>query len=290
MPIAAPRLHIEADGEGPTIVFAHGFGGSARNFRAQARALAVRFRVVRFDARGHARSEAPNDPEAYRPEAFVEDVARVLDEVGASAAVIAGLSMGAGIALRFALAYPQRTRALVLASFPAGGVSGSVQSDSAPARLRPAMGVATRNESGSLSAVAGAFADAIEREGLEAAGARFVWGPDSGLEPRAARLIRQGFLEHDPRALAYTLRGLIAEQPSPAALVHVLPTVRQPVLLIVGEHDRSALEASRVLADGLPNARLIVIPDAGHLVNIAQPAAFNAAVDAFLRGDRLAGE
>jgi pimeloyl-ACP methyl ester carboxylesterase len=291
MPMAAPRLHIEVDGEGPTIVFAHGFGGSARNFRAQARALAVRFRVVRFDARGHARSEAPNDPEAYRPEAFVEDVARVLDEVGASAAVIAALSMGAGIALRFALAYPQRTRALVLASFPAGRVPGSVQSDSAPVRLRPAMGVATRNKSGSsLSAVAGAFADAIEREGLEAAGAHFVWGPDSGLEPRAAKLIRQGFLEHDPRALAYTLRGLIAAQPSPAALVHVLPTVTQPVLLIVGEHDRSALEASRVLADGLLNARLVVIRDAGHLVNIAQPAAFNAAVDAFLRDDRLAGE
>jgi 3-oxoadipate enol-lactonase len=184
---SAPRLHIEVDGEGPTIVFAHGFGGSARNFRAQARALAPRFRVVRFDARGHARSGAPSDPEAYRPEAFVEDVARVLDEVEAPTAAIAGLSMGAGIALRFALAYPQRTRELVLAAFPAGG--------GAP---------------GSLSLIAGELADAIEREGLEAAGARFVWGAESGLEPGAAALIRQGFLEHDPHALAYTLRGVIA--------------------------------------------------------------------------------
>jgi pimeloyl-ACP methyl ester carboxylesterase len=267
MPTAAPHLHIEIDGEGPTIVLGHGFGGSARNFRAQAGALARHFRIVRFDARGHARSEAPDDPEAYRPEAFVEDVARVLDEVRAPAAVIGGLSMGAGIALRFALAYPQRTRALVLASFPAGGAIP-----------------------GSLSSTAVAFADAIEREGLEAAGERFVWGPDSGLEPGAAKLIRQGFLEHDPRALAYTLRGVIAVQPSPAALTDVLSAVTQPVLLIVGENDRSSLEASRVLAEGLPNARLVVIPDAGHLVNIAQPAAFNAAGETFLTDDRSARE
>jgi len=186
----APRLHVEVDGEGPPIVLGHGFGGSARNFRAQARGLASRFRVVRFDARGHGRSEAPADPAAYRPEAFVADVARVLDHVRAETAVVGGLSMGAGIALRFARAHSQRTRALVLASFPAG-----------------------RGVAGSFKAVAEDFAATIEREGLEAAGARFVWGPDSGLEPRAAALIRQGFLEHAPHALEATLRQVIAVQP-----------------------------------------------------------------------------
>ena len=256
---AEPRLHIEVDGQGPAIVLGHGFGGSARNFRAQARALKPRFRVVRFDARGHARSEAPADPRAYEPEAFVGDVSRVLDQVGVPEAVIGGLSMGAGVALRYALAHPERTRALVLAAFPPGNATP-----------------------GSFGAIAHELADAIEREGLERAGERFVWGPASGLDPRAAALIRQGFLEHPPHGLAHTLRRLIAVQPTVAEMRDALVAVTRPVLVIVGENDRSSLGASRELADALPDARLAVIPAAGHLVNVAQPAAFNAEVARFL--------
>jgi pimeloyl-ACP methyl ester carboxylesterase len=254
-----PRLHIEVDGVGPPIVLGHGFGGSARNFGALARALKPRFRVVRFDARGHARSEAPTDPQAYAPEAFVADVTRVLDHVGAREAVIGGLSMGAGIALRFALAHPDRTRALVLAAFPPG--------HTAP---------------GSFAAVGREFADAIEREGLEAAGMRYVWGPTTGLDTRAAALIRQGFLEHPPHGVAHTLRGLIAVQPTVAEIRDVLATLVRPALVIVGANDRPSLIASRELADALPDARLAIVPAAGHLVNMAQPAAFNAEVARFL--------
>ncbi len=257
----APRLHVEVDGAGPTIVFGHGFGGSARNFRAQARALAARFRVVRFDARGHARSEAPNAAEAYRPEAFVADVARVLDTVGAATAVVGGLSMGAGIALRFALAHPARTRGLVLAAFPAGAATP-----------------------GSMGGRAAAFADAIDEGGLDAAGARFVWGPDSGLDARAAALIRQGFLEHSPHALAHTLRGLIAVQPTVAELARVARSIACPTLVIVGAEDHLSLAPSRVLAETLASARLVTVAGAGHLVNVVQPAAFNAAVADFMEG------
>src|SRR5438045_9484216 len=103
---AEPRLHVEVEGSGPVVVLAHGFGGSARNFGPQARALRDRYRVVRFDARGHARSDAPDDPRAYRPEAFVADVGRVLDVAGADVAGVGGLSLAAGIALRFAPAHP----------------------------------------------------------------------------------------------------------------------------------------------------------------------------------------
>src|SRR2546426_1164680 len=149
--VSEPALHVEVEGSGPVVVLGHGFGGSARNFLPQARALQTRYRVVRFDARGHARSGAPDDPRANGPEAFVGDLARVLDRVGAERAVVGGLSMGAGVALRFALAHPDRVDGLVLAGFPADA-----------------------RTPGSFSAVALEFADAIERDGLEAAGARFV--------------------------------------------------------------------------------------------------------------------
>lgn len=260
MSTAAPRLYVVAEGRGPAIVLGHGFGGSARNLGGLARALRDAYRVVRFDARGHGRSAAPDDPAAYTPAAFVGDVGRVLDQVGVARAVIGGVSMGAGIALRFALAHPARTRALVLAAFPSSAGSA-----------------------GSLAADARRFADAIERAGLEAAGAEFVWGPDAGLDATTARLVRRGFLEHAAHGLAYTLRGVLAVQPAVAELAPALATVTVPALVIVGAEDRRSLAASRELAAALPHARLVVVAGSGHLVNLTKPAEFNAAVVEFLR-------
>jgi pimeloyl-ACP methyl ester carboxylesterase len=257
----APRLHVEADGTGPLVVLGHGFGGSARNFRGQARALGTRYRVVRFDARGHARSAAPADPASYTPDAFVADLGRVLDREHAPTAVVGGLSMGAGIALRFAQAYPERTRGLVLAAFPAGA-----------------------DRQGSYASVAERFAARIEQDGLEAAGAEFVWGPASGLDAAGAALVRRGFLEHQPAAIAAVLRGVIAVQPAVAALAPALARLRVPTLVVVGSRDRLSLDACRALAAALPAARLVEVPDAGHLVNLARPAEFNSALTGFLDG------
>jgi pimeloyl-ACP methyl ester carboxylesterase len=254
-----PHLHVEADGQGPLLVLGHGFGGSARNFRGQSRALATHARVVRFDARGHARSAAPLDASAYTPDAFVADLGRILDGQSTDRAIVGGLSMGAGIALRFALAHPERTRALVLAAFPAGA-----------------------DRAGSYASVAERFAARIDRDGLEAAGAEFVWGADSGFDAEGAALVRRGSLEHRPHAMAHILRGVIAVQPSVADLAPALAAVRIPTLVVVGARDRLSLDACRALARALPNARLDEIPGAGHLVNLARPADFNAAVSAFL--------
>jgi pimeloyl-ACP methyl ester carboxylesterase len=244
------------------IVLGHGFAGSARNFGPQSRALAGRFRIVRFDARGHARSGAPEDPAAYTPAAFTEDVGRVLDQVKIERAVVGGLSMGAGVALRFALAHPERVRGLVLAAFPPGA-----------------------DVEGSVASVASAFADAIERDGLEAAGERFVWGPDSGLDASSAAQVRRGFLEHPPHGLAHTLRGLIALQPSVEALVDAASNLAVPALVVVGADDRMSAEPSRALAGLLPDTRLVEIPGAGHVVNLTHPIEFNGALRTFL--DRL---
>ena len=253
----APPLHVDVEGAGPVVALAHGFGGSARNFGPQARALRDRWRIVRWDARGHARSGAPEDPAAYTPDAVVDDVGRVLDRVGADVAVVGGLSMGAATALGFALAHPARVRGLVLASYPDAAAGG-------------------------ISHVALPFADAIARDGLDAAGTAFAWGAGSRLDPRGAALVRQGFLEHPPRGLVHTLRGVLARWPSIDALAPRLAVVRRPVLLIAGERDSVALGASRRLASLLSQARLVVVPEAGHVVNLERPAPFNAALREFL--------
>ena len=253
--MAAPALHVEAAGEGPGAVLAHGFGGSARNWRPQVRALRARFRVVVYDARGHARSEAPAEPAAYRAPELVEDLGRAAAAANDSRPVVGGLSMGAAVALRYALAHPERVRALVLASPPGPG------------------GIASR---------ARAFADAIERDGLEAAGARFVWGAASGLESAEAALVRQGFLEHAPHALAHTLRELLAKLEPVEALAEPLAQLALPTLLVTGERDAGSRALAESLAAALPASELHVIEGAGHVVNLAAPAAFDAGLLGFL--------
>jgi pimeloyl-ACP methyl ester carboxylesterase len=259
--MAAVALHVEAHGpEGaPGVVLAHGFGGSARNWRPQLRSLRASHRTVVYDARGHARSAAPEAPAAYRIDAFVDDLLDVATRTGDPRPVLGGLSFGAAVALRTALAAPERVRALVLASVPAGPESGR--------------GIASR---------AAAFADAIEADGLEAAGARFVWGEGSGLDPDGARLVRQGFLEHAPLALAHTLRETLARLEPIETLAPRLGALGLPVLLIAGGRDVGSLPASRTLATAVPGAELVVVPNAGHVVNLAAPRAFDAALLDFL--------
>jgi pimeloyl-ACP methyl ester carboxylesterase len=210
--------------------------------------------------RNSSRSETPDDAAAYSPETFVDDLRAVLDATGAEAAVIGGLSMGAATALRFAIAHPARVRALVLASYPSG----------------PAWPTG-------FTAIAERFADAIERDGLDAAGARFVWGPESGLDERGAKLVRQGFLEHPPHGLVHTLRGVIAKQPSVESIATALSSVRAATLVVAGERDAASLAPSHALLTALPNARLVVVPNSGHVVNLANPAEFNAVLATLLR-------
>jgi pimeloyl-ACP methyl ester carboxylesterase len=257
----APRLHVDVDGTGPAVVLLHGFGGSSRNFGPQMRALKGRWRVVRYDARGHARSEAPTAPEAYGPATFVDDMRRVQDDVAAPRTVVGGLSMGAGIALRLALASPERVRALLLSAFPAGA-----------------------DDPDGFAGKALAFADTIERRGLEAAGEDYVWGPRTRLDPNAVRFVRQGFLEHPPHGLVNTLRGVIALQPSVASMWSALARLDVPTLIVVGADDGPSRGASRALAEALPAARLVEIPGAGHVVNLQRPDEVNAAIVEFLAG------
>lgn len=241
------------------MALAHGFGGSARNWRPQIRALAHAHRVIVYDARGHARSTAPDEASAYAPETLVADLASVLDEHAAGErAVLGGLSLGAGIALRFALEAADRLRGLVLMAPPPG--------------RDPAV----------LTGWAAEFADAIEREGLAAAGERFAWGERSGLDPAAGRLVRQGFLEHPPHALVHLLRGVLDRWPDVEALAPALRALELPVLLVVGEADRLSLGAARRLAQEIPGARLEVVPGAGHVVNLAARERVNELLGDFL--------
>ncbi|HMJ10887.1 MAG TPA: alpha/beta hydrolase [Polyangiaceae bacterium] len=284
------NLHVEAQGSGPLLVLLHGFAGSARNFRPQRRAFSNDYRVVAFDARGHARSPAPLASAAYDPARFVADLRSVIDNEGGRSSenpstvdaskstpstasahmpvvpvVACGLSMGAGIALRYGIGHSEDICALVLASFP--------RTTAEPATREWAMG----------------FAEMIEQFGLDAAGQRYVWGERSRFDPAGAALIRQGFLEHEPQALAHILRNVLAVQPSVSEMREALEHLTVPTLLVAGERDRTALESSEELSSHLPRAELEVIPDAGHIVNLEAAEQFNSRVRRFL-SEHVPGE
>jgi len=251
-------LHVEMEGEGPVVVWLHGFTGSARNWRPQLRFLRDRHRVVAFDQRGHARSGVSASGR-YDLAAFVGDLEGVLDGLdrGTEPAVVGGLSLGAAVALAFAAARPERVRGLVLASLPASAGQGALGHGLEMARV-------------------------LENEGSEVAGARFVRGPESGLDSAAARLVRQGFLEHDPLALAGILRGVIQELPELLGRRDLADRLSMPVLLVAGERDPGSLASIRSLAKGLPGARVEVVPGAGHVVNLEAASAFNEILGSFL--------
>ena len=253
------QLHTESfgDSRNPGIIFCHGFGGSARNFRLQARALEKTFHVTLFDLRGHARSPAPPGAEAYRGAALLSD----LDELvrgQSTPLILAGLSLGAKLALDYALQSPELVQGLVLASYPSSGESEK--------RRVWALG----------------FAQAIETRGLDEAGAEFVWGERSRFDPKGAQLIRQGLLEHSPAALAHILREVLATLPSPHTLAPRLRELRIPTCLIAGKDDPESLTPCRQLATLLPSAELYELEAAGHVVNLTKPAEFNQILQAFL--------
>ena len=257
--MAATGLHVETHGSGPALVLAHGFGGSARNWRPQLRALKDTHAITLFDARGHARSAKIARGSEASAASVVADFAAVAAAASTAPLVAGGLSLGAASALRFALAQPGRVRALVLMAPPAGASSGR-----------------------GISASALAFADAIEQSGLDAAGARFAWGPGAGLDPQGAAWVRAGFLEHDAQSLAHLLREYVAKLETPADMREQLARLAAPVLVIAGDQDAASLPAARELAAGLPGARLEVVAGAGHVVNLAQPERVNALLREFL--------
>src|SRR5262245_30842306 len=101
------NIYYEAEGAGPALTLAHGFGVSLEMWDPQRDPLSAQHRLVLWDARGHGYSGAPRDPEAYSMPLFAEDLHEVLATEGVDdGAVIGGMSFGGQIALQYAVDYP----------------------------------------------------------------------------------------------------------------------------------------------------------------------------------------
>lgn len=253
-------IHYEIEGEGPVVTFSHSLGCHLGMWDDQARALAKRYRVLRFDTRGHGKTSAPAG--AYSLEQLSADLLGLLDGLGIQKTHFVGLSMGGMIGQVFALAHPERVQSLVLCDttsrYPAA--AASVWAD----RIRT-----------------------VEAQGMAPL-----------VQPTLERWFTAPFRERRPDFMAKVGEMIQSTPPQGyAGCCHALPkidvtdklgAVRCPTLVIVGESDPGTpVEMARAIQAAIPSSDLAILRHASHLSNLEQPEEFTRVLSEFL--DKVAG-
>ena len=264
------RYAVGQRGAGEPLLLVHGFTGRGASLGYHARAFARRYATLAVDLPGHGRSGLPADPARASVERVADDLEAILHRLDRAPADVIGYSLGARVALRLAAVHPHAVRRLVLES-PSAGI------------LDPAERAARR-------AADAALADRIERDGIDAFVAEWERLPlfESHAvlpAPRAAAL-RAMRLRNRPAGLTASLRA--AGQGSMEPLHGRLGAVRAPTLVLAGALDPAGRARAEAVVAGIPGARLVVVPDAGHTPHLETPATFRSLVLEFLQEDRAA--
>ena len=247
------ELAYRAFGQGPTLVLLHAFPLSQDMWTPQVEALAAHCHVITIDLPGFGASQC-TDGEASLDTlaALVHDFLRVL---GHEQAVIGGLSMGGYIALAYARKYPAHLRGLILADTTARPDTPEQRGN----RLRQI--------------------EQIEYEGLEPLATSFPARILTGGDERLAKQLEHWIVGNSAVGVQGALRAM-AERPDS---MDVLPSIHVPTLVMVGGLDMATPpELAEEMVAHLPRGTFARIPQAGHLSNLENPQAFNAAVKKFM--------
>ncbi|MGA3362173.1 MAG: alpha/beta fold hydrolase [Solirubrobacteraceae bacterium] len=253
------RIHLVDIGSGvaPPIVFVHGLGGRWQNWIENIPHVAGERRVVAFDLPGFGRSQLPREPISITGYAAALD--RLCDLLELESVVLVGNSMGGAIAAETALRYPARVKRLVLVSPAAISIR-----DFNPAPAAALMSAINRTPLGSP------------------AGMRATIG-----RRRARHLAFATLLRHPTLIATDTLFELVGGRGAPGLtgatmamiandLRGAFPSIATPALVVHGRDDMLVPVADSVwLAEQLPNARLEIFEDTGHLSMLERPVRFN---------------
>lgn len=261
------RIWYETAGDGEPLLLIPGFGATTTVYWANMPELSRRFRVIAFDPRGSGRSDSPAG--AYTMEMFADDCVAVLDAAGEGAAHVFGTSFGGMVAQHLALRHPRRVRRLVLGCTTAGGDRHV---------LPPAENVARFL----------AAADITD----PAAAARAVYPLHYSDEYAAAhdaeivaRALDNEWLRSTPEGRAGQLAAVQGHDTHDR-----LRDIAAPTLVAHGEDDGIIpAENGRILAAGIPGARLTVYSRARHIFFAECAQQVNADIAAFLTGDTTFG-
>lgn len=251
------RLNYRLDGdEGrPVLVMSNSLGTALEMWDPQVPALSEHFRILRYDKRGHGRSEVPPGP--YSFEMLAGDVLVLMDGLGIERASFCGLSMGGMTGQWLGANAGARFDSLVLAN------TSSHMGPAAPWDER----IAAVHAHG-MAALVDAVIERWFTEDFRQA------------KPDVIARIRDMLLATDPEGYAGCCAAIRDMDHRP-----LLPRIAAPVLVIAGRHDPATPVAhAEYLSDNIPGARLHVIEDAAHLSNVQKPQAFTQALAGFLTG------
>jgi pimeloyl-ACP methyl ester carboxylesterase len=230
---------------GPTVAFIHGAGGTHENWRFQLRDLGPTRNALALDLPGHGESQGDGYPTIGEYRDFLRDFLMAL---GNPRTILVGHSMGGGIALQFALSYPDRLAALVLVG------------TGARLRVHPEI-----------------FAT-IRRDMSEAARTISAWAYSPRSAPASVAGAAEAFARNRPSVVEADFRACDAFD-----VMGELSAIAVPTLILCGQDDRlTPVKYAQFLREHIPGAALALIPDAGHMAMLERPADFNRALSAFL--------
>jgi len=244
-------------GDGPPLVLLHGFIQDSRYWRPQVEDLSHDFTVIAWDIPGCGQSSDP--PESFGMGEYADCLAGFLEKIDLGPADIVGLSWGGILAQELYRRRPESVRSLVLADTYAGW-KGSLSQEALEERIAR-----------------------CERDCVRPA-ADWVpsWMPELMTAGATEELRREVISMMSDFHPAGYLRMTLALADCDTR--DVLPTIAVPTLLIWGEDDRrSPVNVGRAMCDRIPGARMVVVPNAGHLSSAEQPERFNMEVREFLR-------
>ena len=203
------RIFYQSTGDGFPLIWSHEFAGSYESWEQQVRYFSHRYRVITYNDRGYPPSEVPMDPEAYSQDITIEDLRRLMDHLSLEQAYIGGLSMGGNVALNFALRYPERCKAIIVASAGSG---------------------TTHNEA--FRSGGEAMAARLLAEGTPPVMKDYGSGPTrvqlQRKDPRGYEEFMRLLFGHNARGSAYTFRGVQLRRPTVDQLVPQMNRLQVP--------------------------------------------------------------
>lgn len=256
---AGSRFNVFDEGQGPCILFAHGFPLDHTMWAPQLEALATTHRVIAPDLRGFGSSDTTPGTTTMRR--FGDDVAGVLDALGVSDPVtFCGLSMGGYIAWQFWKHHAARLGALVLCdtrAAPDSEEAAQGRHDTAEKVLRQGRIPLVR------AMIPKLFSQATREQ-----------------NPEMIEAVREMIGRASPEGIAAALRGMAEREDARS----YLKQIDLPTLVLVGREDEiSPVDEMQAIADEMPQAEFVVIENAGHMATLENPEATNAALVAFLK-------
>ena len=273
-------LHlVDHGGDGPPLLFAHGFGHGAHLFDALVPALREHFHVLALDNRGHG--DSPDDPEfRYHSAAISRDLENVVIHLGHDDVTLVGHSQGGHACIRFAGRHPERMARLVLAESGPEIVAASGDGPTDAVRLL-APSFASRDAYADVLGEVYPQLDAAERENLATHFTREC--DDGSVEPKLDERFLTKQLKKSAEWRGGFDRAAWAKKEGDR-LWHYLERVTCPTLVIHGENSQmvSSATAQRMVDEVLPRARAVAIAGAGHTLMLDRPREFREAVLEFL--------